>query len=75
MMRLRHGIWVVHNLCADAGSVLFLFGQSPGPDVKGRPRDSWQTLVHKDLSDCKVELRYCKLAQDRVAGGQMIAPS
>ena len=53
--------------------VQVLSGQLPGPDVKGRPRDSWRTVVHKDLSDLKVGLKWYKLAQNRQAWRQLIA--
>ena len=32
-------------------------GQLPGPGVKGLPRGSWRTVVHKTLSALKVELK------------------
>ena len=43
------------------------FGQLPGPGVKGRPRDSWQTVVQKHLRALKVELKRYKLCQNRQA--------
>ena len=53
--------------------VQVLFGQLSGPGVKDRPRDSWRTVVHKDLSTLKVGLNWYKLAQDRQAWRQLIA--
>ena len=53
--------------------VQILFGQLPGPGVKGHPRDSWWTVVHKDLSALQVELMWYKLAQNRQAWRQSIA--
>ena len=47
--------------------VQVLFGQLPGPGVKGRPRGSWRTVVHKDLSALKAGLKWYKLAQNRQA--------
>ena len=47
--------------------VQVLFGQLPGPGVKGRPRGSWRTVVHKDLSALKAGLKRYKLAQNRQA--------
>ena len=49
--------------------VQVLFGQLSGPGVKGRPRDSWRTVVHKDLSTLKVGLKWYKLAQNRQKPG------
>ena len=53
--------------------VQVLFGQLSGPGVKARPRDSWQTVVQKDLSTLKVELKWYKLAQNRQAWRLLIA--
>ena len=44
-----------------------------GPGVKDRPRDSWRTVVHKELSTLKVGLKWYKLAQNRQAWRQLIA--
>ena len=41
--------------------------------VKGRPRDSWWTVVHKDLSTLKAGLKWYKLARNRQAWRQLIA--
>ena len=38
-----------------------LFGQLSGPGVKGRPTDSWRTVVHKDLSTLKGGLKWYSL--------------
>ena len=53
--------------------VQVLFGQPPGPGVEGRPRDSWQTVVHKDLPALKVGLKRYKLALNRQAWRQLVA--
>lgn len=47
--------------------VQVLFGQLPGSGVKGRPTDSWRTMLHKDLPALEVELKFNKLAHDRQA--------
>ena len=43
-----------------------LFGQLC-PGVKGRPRDSWQILVHKDSQALKIGLKWYKFAQNKQA--------
>ena len=53
--------------------VQVLFGQLPGPGVRGRPRDSCRTVGHQDLSALRVELKRYKLAQNRQARRQLIA--
>ena len=53
--------------------VQVLFGQLPGPGVKGCRRDAWRINVHKDLSALNVGLKWYKLAQNRQAWRQLIA--
>ena len=53
--------------------VQVLFGQLSGPGVKGRPRDSWWPVVHKDSSTLHVRLKWYKLAQNRQAWRQLTA--
>ena len=36
------------------------------------PRDSWRTVIHKDLRALRVELEWYRLAQDRLAWRQLI---
>ena len=70
------GLWWVGHVARmpdERLPVQVLFGQLSGPGVKGRPRDSWQTFVHKNLSTLKVGLKWYKLAQNRQAWRQLIA--
>ena len=50
-----------------------LFGQLLGLGIKGRPRDSWWTVVHKHLSAHQVEFTWYKITHDRTAWRQLIA--
>ena len=40
--------------------------------IRESPRDSWRTIVHKDLRALRVELKWYRLAQDRLAWRQLI---
>ena len=53
--------------------VQVLFGQLSGPGVRGRPRELWRTVVHKDLSAVKVGIKRYKLTRYRQAWRQLIA--
>ena len=55
-VRFRRLRWLGHvaRMPDERLPVQVLFGQLSGPGVKGRPRDSWRTVVHKDLSALKV---------------------
>ena len=74
-VRFRRLRWLGHvaRMPGERLPVQVLFGQLSGPGVKGRPRDSWRTVVHKDLSTLKVGWKWHKLAQDRQAWRQLIA--
>ena len=74
-IRFRRLRWLGHVACVpdDRLPDQVLFGQLAGPGVKGRPRDSWRTVVHKDLSALKVEMRWYELVQNRQAWRQLIA--
>ena len=55
----------------DRQPVQVLFGQLLGPGVRGRPRESWRSIVLNDLTALKVA-RWCETAQDRLAWRQLI---
>ena len=74
-VRFRRLRWLGHvaRMSDERLPVQVLFGQLSGPGVKGCPRDSWRTVVRKDLSNFKVGLKWYELAQNRRAWRQLIA--
>ena len=56
----------------DRQPVQVLIGQLVGPGVRGRPRESWWSMVCRDLTALKVASWY-KTAQDRLAWRQLVA--
>ena len=56
----------------DRQPVQVLFGQLLGPGVSGRPRESWRSIVLKDLTALKVA-RWYETVQDRLAWRQLVA--
>ena len=51
-----------------------LFGQLPGPGVRGRPRDSWKSIVLKDLTELNITSSWFGSTADRIAWRQVIEP-
>ena len=56
----------------DRQPVQVLFGQLTGPGVRGRPRESWRSIVCRDATALKVASWY-RIAQDTLAWRQLIA--
>ena len=50
-----------------------MFGQLSGNRAKGKPRDTWQSTVYKDLSTLRIQYNWFRLAHDRTGWRQLIA--
>ena len=55
-VRFRHLGWLGHlaRMPADRQPVQVLFGQLIGPGLRGRPRESWRSIVCRDLTVLEV---------------------
>ena len=42
-----------------------MFGQLSGTQAKGKPRDTWQSTVYRDLSTLHIQYSWFRLAHDR----------
>ena len=51
-----------------------MFGQLLGSQAKGKPRDTLQSSVYKDLSTLHVQYDWFRLAHDRSGWRQLVAP-
>ena len=73
-VRFRRLKWLGHvaRMPDDRQPVQVLFGQLIGPGVRGRPRESWRSIVCRDLTALKVANWY-RTAQDRLAWRQLVA--
>ena len=73
-VRFRRLKWPGHvaRMPDDRQPVQLLFGQLIGPGVRGRPRESWRSIVCRDLSALKVASCH-RTAQDRLAWRQLVA--
>ena len=49
------------------------FGQLSGTQAKGKPRDTWQSTVYKDLSALHVQYSWFRSAHDQTGWRQFIA--
>ena len=70
--RLR---WLGHTARMSQDRLPFqcMFGQLSGTKVKGKPRDTWQSIVYKDLSALRIQFNWFRSAQDRTGWRQLIA--
>ena len=73
-VRSRHLRWLGHvaRMSDDRQPVQVLFGELIGPGVRGRPQESWRSIVCRDLTALKVASWY-STAQDGVAWRQLVA--
>ena len=71
--RLR---WLGHTarMSQDRLPYQCMFGQLSGTQAKGKPRDTWQSTVYKDLSALHAQYSWFRLAHDRTGWRQLIAP-
>ena len=50
-----------------------MFGQVQGKGARGRPMDSWNTIVCRDLASLGVAYSWHRKVEDRTAWRQLIA--
>ena len=66
--------WLGHTARMSQDRVPYqcMFGQLSGTQAKGKPRDTWQSIVYKDLSTLHVQYNRFRLAHDRTGWRQLI---
>ena len=62
----------VARMSEDRLPLKVLFSQIPGPGVRGRPRESWKSVVMKDLTELNIMHNWFSLSSDRLAWRQLI---
>lgn len=53
---------------------IVLFGQISGPGIRGRLRDTWKSIVQKDLTELNMSSNWFSSTADRLAWRQVIDP-
>ena len=59
--------WLGHTarMAQDRLPFQCIFGQSPGTRARGKPANSWQTTVYKDLISLHAQFKWFRIAQDQ----------
>jgi len=72
----RRLTWLGHvaRMPEDRLPLKVLFGQLPGPGVRGRPRESWESIVQKDLTELNISSDWFSSTADRLVWRQLIEP-
>ena len=66
--------WLGHiaRMPVDRLPLKVLFSQLLGPGVRGRPRESWRSIVLSDLTELRIQNDWFTVASDRLAWRQLI---
>lgn len=58
MLQDAKSVKYIAHVSVDRLTLNVLLGQVPGPGVRGRPRESWESAVLKDLAEYHKQLVY-----------------
>ena len=73
-VRFRRLRWLGHvaRMPQDRLPFIVLFGQLPGPGVQGRPRETWKSIVGKDLAELDLPQAGLVLLLTGLHGGRLL---
>ena len=75
-VRYRRLSWLGHvaRMPTDRLPLQVLFSHIAGPGIRGRPRESWRSIVHSDLTELNISCDWFSLAASRLVWRQLIKP-